>query len=534
MNEPLDIAQPGQAISHRLLGTGIILAVLVAGYGHFLHHHFFHDDAYITLRYSYNWLHGHGVNWNPGERVEGYTSFLHLAMVTMLGWLHLDLVLATRLIGIASYGAICWLAFRHFRSDPGTATTVAPLLLCFLLASSFPLIAWSYAGLETTLVTFLVMAACYGIVSPRDHTPRRMAWLGMLFSLACLARPDGGLLVVITLVYLLIPRGNQARSRIAVAWFLGGFIMIYLPYFCWRYTYYGELLPNTFYAKMTGMNWFRLRTGGHYVHTFARIAPFWLPMTLVACGFLYRSGQWCWQTAYMLTLVLGHTGYIIYTGGDHMPAYRFMIPALPLMGWLIVQAIKACTQSGSVSSWIVIILALLLALSQAWTRNERMLNARRLDPAAAVGADVGHWLDTHLPSGSLVALNTAGSSPYHARNLIFIDMLGLNDRHIAHRRDIPMRTAWQRYPGHAKGDGQYVLTRQPDVVILGPAQGVVADANHLNDEGIVWFLSDQELAESDAFAQHYHQRQVTFRGRSGAERTLIYYERYPVVTSPGR
>src|SRR5438105_12922704 len=34
------------------------------------------DDAYISYRYAWNLVHGHGLVYNPGEVVEGYTNFL--------------------------------------------------------------------------------------------------------------------------------------------------------------------------------------------------------------------------------------------------------------------------------------------------------------------------------------------------------------------------------------------------------------------------------------------------------------------------
>ena len=94
MNDPVTHHQQPSNPSRNLLVTGLVLAVFIAIFGHVLHHCFFHDDAYITLRYSQNWLDGNGVNWNVDERVEGYTSFLHLALVTLLGMFQVDLVLS--------------------------------------------------------------------------------------------------------------------------------------------------------------------------------------------------------------------------------------------------------------------------------------------------------------------------------------------------------------------------------------------------------------------------------------------------------
>src|SRR5579884_1934594 len=48
------------------------------------------DDAYIPFRYAYNWVHGQGIVWNPGERVEGYTSFLWVLMAAASLAVHLD------------------------------------------------------------------------------------------------------------------------------------------------------------------------------------------------------------------------------------------------------------------------------------------------------------------------------------------------------------------------------------------------------------------------------------------------------------
>ena len=100
----------------------------------------------------------------------------------------------------------------------------------------------------------------------------------------------------------------------------------------------------------------------------------------------------------------------------------------------------------------------------------------------------------------LVAANIAGSIPYFS-DMNFIDMLGLNDYTIAQRNisydygsffkaavdvkkifTVQGRSEiihnitenylpWQLIPGHGKGDGQYVLSRKPDYIIIGPAEG---------------------------------------------------------------
>src|SRR5580765_5310173 len=42
---------------------------------------FFCDDSYISYRFSQNFAAGHGLVYNVGERVEGYTNFLWVVML---------------------------------------------------------------------------------------------------------------------------------------------------------------------------------------------------------------------------------------------------------------------------------------------------------------------------------------------------------------------------------------------------------------------------------------------------------------------
>ena len=73
------------------------------------------------------------------------------------------------------------------------------------------------------------------------------------------------------------------------------------------------------------------------------------------------------------------------------------------------------------------------------------------------------WLEQHAPKDAVVAATPAGSIAYHT-HLRVIDMLGLNDVHIAHTANVPI--GWHR-AGHEKGDGRYVLSRAPDFILLG-------------------------------------------------------------------
>jgi hypothetical protein len=67
-------------MSRRLVLAILIAAAMVSGATRWLRGPVAFDDAYVSFRYAENLVHGlvhgHGLVFNPGERVEGYSNFL--------------------------------------------------------------------------------------------------------------------------------------------------------------------------------------------------------------------------------------------------------------------------------------------------------------------------------------------------------------------------------------------------------------------------------------------------------------------------
>jgi hypothetical protein len=132
-----------------LLVGAIILSVnAIRTYGSF-----YHDDAFISLRYSRNWISGQGLVWNPGERVEGYSNFLFVFLAAAMGLVKSDLVAVSRIIGIASFAIICLIfAGSVFRSILQKGSEIPDLAMGAVFVLSSPAMwIWSFGGLETTL-----------------------------------------------------------------------------------------------------------------------------------------------------------------------------------------------------------------------------------------------------------------------------------------------------------------------------------------------------------------------------------------------
>ena len=498
---------------------------------------FYHDDAYIALSYARNLHRGRGLVWKTGEHVEGYTSLLWVVACAALGWLGLDLEVATRVLGLASLGAlIATLVWRQGRCG---AWAVA------LLATGGPAIAWSIGGLETVAFALFVTAAllagerlldeAWGAeesAPPQATATRHAVGVGLLFGLAEWCRPEAPLFFGLT-ASLLALRWLRARARgdlVRLVCLVAGFAALYLPRLAWRWSYYHDLLPNTAYVKVPGGTLDVLHGVG-YVGTFAL---YYLLPLLPAVVVSFFAGTWrsIPRGGYLACCVAAYLAYVVVIGGDHMQWFRFIVPVLPV-GLLLtarwVEAVSGGRRWIAASTLGALVAVNLfstryLSISKPWWLLDP--TARSVywwfpDPAARSGAAVGIWIKEHWPAGSLVALNTAGSTAYFS-DLPCIDMLGLNDRHISRRSmpPPPKGLSWALLPGHRKGDGAYVLSRHPDFIILGGATG----------QEWVWFVGDQEISETAEFKAGYRRRDVrvpAFRGFGPYD--FRYYER----TIPG-
>ena len=484
---------------------------------------FYHDDAYITLRYARNLIDGLGPVWNPGERVQGYTNFLHLMLVSLLGRLGIDLVWASRIIGGGSLiGLVSVLLVLGASVDTkreGSLWHVPAILVM----TSAPLLVWSLGGLEGPLFSFLVAAGCLFFVkaSELEGGSRAYAASGACLGLSFLARPDGVVFIAISAFWLLVMRQNRPGTLRSVVPFAASIAIVTLPYLAWQVFYYGDLVPNTFYAKTGSLSWARLSSGFRYVVDYATRPPYLPLLTVGALVYAAVTRHWSAKLSYLALSVAGYAAFVIFVGGDHMQAFRLLLPLVALMSVVFALALSPAVESlGRLGVFANTLAVLALASLQL---SDEVVNPRVEDPAALVGTIVGKHIADAWPEGSVVALNTAGSTPYFAGQHRYIDMLGLNDAHIAKRHIEKIQLPWQRVPGHLKGDGDYVLSRKPDFIIVGPAEGTVASNP--------WFLSDLEMANDPRFEQDY----ALFRTRldaNGAEAesdglVFTYYQRIP-------
>ncbi len=446
---------------------------------------FFHDDAYISLRYARHFAETGALEWNLGERVEGYTNFLFVIMEAGLIWLGLAPVFAAHVL-TGSAAVLLMIAImraaREIAPQPGPAHGAI-----LIAAGATPGLAiWVLGGLEAVAVAAFIGWGLIGALKACETGRYAPAfWGGLAFAGAVLTRLDSavfvGTLGVVALV--LMPGGFTARLRLAAL--LAGIPALFaLAHMGWRLAYYGLPFPLTFYAKTGVPLSVRLEFLPYFPGYVLTNLPILLPAVLIAVLVAVRPfGTKAKLLAFPLMLQLV---YVVWSGGDHMPGGRVLVPLIAPAGLLLL----ALPQRATTTS----IVAAALSLSAIVLRP-----ALNEDPAAFVGTIIGRYLAQHA-EGKTISLATAGSTPFYADNNIFLDQLGLNDPVIARRENVPIRLLAQHVPGHAKGDGAYILSRHPDMIILGKAEGNPADRP--------MFLSDVEMIEAPEFARCYEQRQV--------------------------
>lgn len=512
---------------------------------------FYHDDAYIVLRYARHLLDGKGLVWNPGERVEGYSCFLWLMFVSLLGACSFDLVTASRVAGML-FGILALLL-------PFISTNRNTILCSLLLATNSCFALWALGGLETLMFTFFAFAGVLLFFQARP-IPRNLFYTGLLFCLASMTRLEGLLLFAITFFFCFFKNRRQLLSGLRQALFLlAGFLILFTPYFLWRFWYFGYVFPCTYYVKGGAANSIKLLFGSRYLAHFVLLYGFPLGMLLLVKDFkgFVRSNL------YLISILVCYAAYIVSMGGDHMPGFRFMVPLLPVLYLLVAQSAMymrfqrdftrrlICTCLVGLNFLISYGLIIKTPGDFQKVKEHSYMYKYSIavpDAAAYYGRYAGMYMRQNWPANSLIACNTAGSTPYYSE-LAAIDMLGLNDyriarRPVSYRIDIKLQqlltasgrneirkkvfeqyNPWQLMPGHGKGDGAYVLSRKPDYIIIGPANGSTKP----------WFLGDTELLASPDFLKSYQLKEVAIPAagdyndyftlcRSG-EFVFTYYER---------
>lgn len=450
------------------------------------------DDIMISMKYAKNLASGSSLVWEKGgERVEGYTNLLWVLYMALF---HLFSIPISKISLFIQISGLLFLILNLFvvKKIAGFISNNSGFICItsvFFTAFYFSLNYWSFDGFEVSALVLLINVSVLLIIKAQNQNkftfiPYLLLGLGTLF------RPDMVIPYLAVIIYQFI---STANNRIKTALYtLIPLILFLSVQTLFRWFYYGELLPNTYYLKMTGYPFFlRLSRGLIVFSNFAwktNWILFLMPITLIF------SKKYKFLKLLFL-IILGQIFYSIYIGGDAWvwlgACNRFIVIAMPLFFILFSLSVsevlnhikhQLSIKSEPVRLKIYLFLFLLLSLFSFNSLNgldwllfkpsvETLVRKSRLE--------LGLHIKEFTKPKAKVAVVLAGTMPYFVDRR-YVDLLGKNDKKIARGE---MRTFDDSenlfpfnnitntkytffYPGHLKWNFSRSIGRlKPDVIV---------------------------------------------------------------------
>ncbi len=457
---------------------GLVVVVLLAGgfVAHALAFQFTQDDAYISLRYAQNLVAGNGLVFNGGERVEGYSNFSWTLLLALFLKLGAPAVETSRWLGIL-FGVGAILAAARLAASLEGRWGLAAAATAALIAGNSAFALWSTGGLETALFVFLVTWGLERGLAP-DLNERQRAAAPLLLCLAALTRPDGPLIFALWFILrgaaVVAPGEDTRRAPMRaparrllrdVALFAGPLV----PYALWKLAYYGDLLPNTYYAK-AGLSLAYVGRGLEYAGEYFHAYGMW-GVTPVLAGVAFAIRGRRSVEAQLLFVWLGYAAYVVAIGGDVLYVHRFWLPTLPIGAVLVARGATAIGERlanltrvrAACPAFTIVVTGSVIGVGLA--SNWGSIQERRQNETNFVRnmRTTGEWLREHLPPGSTIAITTIGAISYYS-GLRVIDMLGLTDREIA--RDPRLVDGLSDNWREVKYNAESIIRRRPDAILF--------------------------------------------------------------------
>jgi hypothetical protein len=376
------------------------------------------EDAFITFRYSWNFAHGLGPVFNPGERAFGFTS------PPWMAWAALGIRLGA--------DPVVWTRFTLVAADFVTLFAIGALLACHASRGSawcfgvfFAL--WPYFAAMPS--TGLEMGAMLALVSLSAWlVDRRSRLAGLVIGLLAVFRPEG-LLAAATLSVWAGRRDRLVALGVLAAVF--GALALY----------FGSPLPQSMMAKaavygtpgpFASRHWWDWALPFEFTNAMATTSEgrnfFTLsvlvsPAAVVGAVALWRSRKSA-LAATAAAALLVWAGYAA-TGA----VYFYWYFATPLFAWILLAAVGLPRLVNGPYAYA----AAVLAIAGHWMFEPKLYTARSHLEGSSFGA-IGDYVAFKARPGETVMLEPIGTIGWRARDLRILDEVGLVSPDVAKRR----------------------------------------------------------------------------------------------------
>ena len=318
-----------------------------------------------------------------------------------------------------------------------------------ILALNPSFVIWSVSGLENSLYVFLVIMVLWKTLEygkNKNNTSKLIITIAILSAFCALTRPDGILYVAIfplvIFIESLLTKNNIKDTLKPIFMHLGVFILIFGSYIVFRYFYFGDFFPNTYYAKGGGITlapdeWFEktgnlLNSAGLLKYIFISISSMFIYL-----GFTKNITRplIILAVAIAISLII-----FILLPADWMPEFRFATPFFPmfyLLMYITAELFYEKTDlNRSISSILLIVLFMLFLTDSSSSFLSRSINFAKSPtvPFTLVAELYGHRFNEYAVSlgiedGSIL-LPDVGGTLYYSHLKVY-DLAGLTDKVIA-------------------------------------------------------------------------------------------------------
>lgn len=453
-----------------------------------------YDDAMISMRYANNFLQNLGLVWNPGERVEGFTTpmmvFIYTGAIAVFGKIYASL--AIQLVGLALSVLSVYLTVRVFQllTEADEFQDALAFLASVLTMIFYPILYWSIMGMESGWLVAVVLLIFY--LNLREQSTRKFNLpLAISLSAVYLLRAEGLLFIMCFFAFRFVRKiKNFKISGLAPA--IGEAMVVAVPaiaYQIFRLQYYKSWWPNTYALKYQGWDKvLQLKNGFLFdIMILERLALFIFPVVLFFFIWAFSSEKSVKDK--LRDLFFGRFGYIVLfvllffvfnlyqiaVGGDAWPPYwRIVTPYVPIFFIAVIYCFRKLSDRWGwrrddtlgVLWFIVFSLAIVMPfdynndflLLRPW---QSIPNRNNVNIAIAIE-------NLSKPSASIVTF-WAGIAPYFSERYAH-DPMGKTDSYIA---GLPVDFSYNSHgkngmfttPGHNKYDLHYSFQiKKPDVI----------------------------------------------------------------------
>ncbi len=451
------------------------------------------DDSMISMRYARNLATGYGLVWNPGgERVEGYTNPLWVLYMSLIHLLPIPQSRTSLLVQLtaAILLAVNLSVVRKIGLLVSNGSNSVALGAVVLTAWYLPINHWSLQGMEVS-VLILIMSVCLWRAMTCMGERKFCVSLYILLGLSTFIRQDS--VVPFAGLMLFLAATDPLNRRRHLIW--GSVILTSCcaAQTLFRLWYFGDVLPNTYYLKLTGYPVTLRITRGLYV-----LLEFMLKLNVWLFALPFALALRGARTILLLLWALTvQMIYSVYVGGDAweywggsnryisiaMPGFFVLLSyALFLISQLIIGVTSAASPLAGMAitkgkSYIfpMLIFCAVMSVNSIYGVTA-LLELLLIRPPLHSGhhnnnhreAEQALLLRGITTANAKIAVARGGTIPYFS-DLYSIDLLGRTDKQIAHINMRREASGLHRFiefrPGHMKVDYGYSIGQlRPDVI----------------------------------------------------------------------